>query len=502
MQRAPRVGRGFGARVRGRGRCRRAAGAAAVLMPPPPAPQTPTPSSGASRPPSSAACSRTTAAAAAGCSSATRPRRASSGCRSRFPRSWRWWRTTARCAAAGWRGRRRTAAAASHSSLGQGPRLREPPNLGDGKAQHRRPRPRPRAAPLAAHHRVQKRARRGFHEDVQRALGGVALLPGARVRVQRVRARRTAAAHEHAPTVSSLTPRPCTPHLKPLPTLTPQATLDRIYKPGEVPHKRGLGWLNPVSAVGALQHRERPGAGGEGLGRDGSAGCPSRGPQPGYPCAPAQPGWLWAPAPRPVPTNPAPSFAPHPPGLSDIVSGHAPREASLVTLEQAVSPRVMPPGPLMRMVRGMCARTVSNMMADLQSEIERRRVEGGRRVGGHRCKGQGAAGGLVGWRMGAQGVGWVLRRGLPAQAGSHRPTLHAGPPAPPRLRGGPQGRKGRAAQGGGARPAAGGAAGGVPHGAHTRPAGRRGAAEHHDRAVTRLLSACAPQCPAFEPTAI
>lgn len=53
---------------------------------------------------------------------------------------------------------------------------------------------------------------------------------------------------------------------------------------------------------------------------------------------------------------------------------HEPREASLVTLEQAIAPRVMPPGPLMRMVRGMCARTVSHMMADLQSEIRRRRV--------------------------------------------------------------------------------------------------------------------------------
>ena len=55
-----------------------------------------------------------------------------------------------------------------------------------------------------------------------------------------------------------------------------------------------------------------------------------------------------------------------------------------MTLEQAVAPRVMPPGPLMRMVRGMCARTVGNMMEDLQKEIERRRIEGGR-PGCKRC---------------------------------------------------------------------------------------------------------------------
>lgn len=47
-----------------------------------------------------------------------------------------------------------------------------------------------------------------------------------------------------------------------------------------------------------------------------------------------------------------------------------------MTLEQAIAPRVMPPGPLMRVVRGMCARTISNMMADLQQEIQRRREAG------------------------------------------------------------------------------------------------------------------------------
>jgi hypothetical protein len=47
------------------------------------------------------------------------------------------------------------------------------------------------------------------------------------------------------------------PHL-PFPT---QDTLDRIYRPEDHQHqgRRGLGWLNPVGALGALQHRERRG---------------------------------------------------------------------------------------------------------------------------------------------------------------------------------------------------------------------------------------------------
>jgi hypothetical protein len=43
-----------------------------------------------------------------------------------------------------------------------------------------------------------------------------------------------------------------------------------------------------------------------------------------------------------------------------------------VTLEQAIAPRAMPPPPLVRLVAGMCARTVKNMMQDLQSELGRR----------------------------------------------------------------------------------------------------------------------------------
>ncbi|GBF88402.1 hypothetical protein Rsub_01114 [Raphidocelis subcapitata] len=97
-----------------------------------------------------------------------------------------------------------------------------------------------------------------------------------------------------------------------------QETLDRIYRPEEQQQqgRRGLGWLNPVGALGALQHR-----------------------------------------------------------VSDAVGGRPGRGCALVTLEQAIAPRVMPPGPLMRMVRGMCARTVINMMDDLQAEIHRRRAE-------------------------------------------------------------------------------------------------------------------------------
>jgi hypothetical protein len=69
-----------------------------------------------------------------------------------------------------------------------------------------------------------------------------------------------------------------------------------------------------------------------------------------------------------------------------------------VTLEQVVTPRVMPPGPLLRMVRGMCARTVGNMMADLQTEVDRRRASEGEArgregEGGRRSCGVGERGG-------------------------------------------------------------------------------------------------------------
>lgn len=112
-----------------------------------------------------------------------------------------------------------------------------------------------------------------------------------------------------------------------------QETLDRVYRPEEAARHHHLGWLNPARALGAVQHR-----------------------------------------------------------LSDAVGGRATRECSLVTLEQAVAPRVMPPGPLMRMVRGLCARTVGSMMEDLRHEVERRREEGimgGRKVAGAAAHGGG-----------------------------------------------------------------------------------------------------------------
>jgi hypothetical protein len=46
--------------------------------------------------------------------------------------------------------------------------------------------------------------------------------------------------------------------------------------------------------------------------------------------------------------------------------------STLVTLEQAVAPRVTPPGPVAHLVRGLCARVVQNLMADLRQEVHRR----------------------------------------------------------------------------------------------------------------------------------
>lgn len=59
-----------------------------------------------------------------------------------------------------------------------------------------------------------------------------------------------------------------------------------------------------------------------------------------------------------------------------------------MTLEQAVAPRATPPRPLLKLVRGMCARTVTNMMADLQAEVDRRRAAG-ERAGRAWCLGSG-----------------------------------------------------------------------------------------------------------------
>lgn len=198
---------------------------------------------------------------------------------------------------------------------------------------------------------------------------------------------------------------------------SPQETLDRIYRPGDPQRQRG-GWLSPTRVLGAIQHREHRGAQRPGpwfsaplrlagrvillqpagiadmlrpsyeYGETRAAAATQASPASLPPRAPA-------PAKR-APPRPnrmrrgahAPPPCPRPLGLP---GGHA-GESSLVTLEQAVAPRVMPPGPLMRMVRGMCARTVSNMMADLQAEIERRRAAGGA-AGGGKAAGQHHAGG-------------------------------------------------------------------------------------------------------------
>eukprot|EP00775_Hariotina_reticulata_P013383 gene13383-13510_t len=52
--------------------------------------------------------------------------------------------------------------------------------------------------------------------------------------------------------------------------------------------------------------------------------------------------------------------------------GGADKLSTLVTLEQALAPRVTPPGPVAHLVRGLCARVLQNMMADLRIEVQRR----------------------------------------------------------------------------------------------------------------------------------
>jgi hypothetical protein len=58
-------------------------------------------------------------------------------------------------------------------------------------------------------------------------------------------------------------------------------------------------------------------------------------------------------------------------------SGHEAPSTTLVTLEQALAPRVTPPGPMQGLVRGLCGRVLQNMMADLKTELERRQAAGG-----------------------------------------------------------------------------------------------------------------------------
>ncbi|KAF8065845.1 OCT4 [Scenedesmus sp. PABB004] len=61
--------------------------------------------------------------------------------------------------------------------------------------------------------------------------------------------------------------------------------------------------------------------------------------------------------------------------------GRQPEQASLVTLEQALAPRARPPGPVAHLVRGLCARVLQNMMADLRSEVHRRAALAGPALG-------------------------------------------------------------------------------------------------------------------------
>lgn len=45
-----------------------------------------------------------------------------------------------------------------------------------------------------------------------------------------------------------------------------------------------------------------------------------------------------------------------------------------MTLEQAIAPRVTPPGPIKHMVRHMCARVLQTMVDDLRIELQRRQA--------------------------------------------------------------------------------------------------------------------------------
>jgi hypothetical protein len=51
---------------------------------------------------------------------------------------------------------------------------------------------------------------------------------------------------------------------------------------------------------------------------------------------------------------------------------HKQQQQALVTLEQALAPRVKPPGPVAHLVRALCGRVLQNMMADLRKEVHRR----------------------------------------------------------------------------------------------------------------------------------
>lgn len=109
-----------------------------------------------------------------------------------------------------------------------------------------------------------------------------------------------------------------------------QHTLDSIYRPQQQPRQQpqtDKGWLSPAGALSALQQRVHS-------------------------------------------------------------SSKQPDVNALVTLEQALSPKARPPGPVAHLVRALCARVLQNMMADLRKEVHRRQalVEGGCACGRKNCE--------------------------------------------------------------------------------------------------------------------
>lgn len=49
--------------------------------------------------------------------------------------------------------------------------------------------------------------------------------------------------------------------------------------------------------------------------------------------------------------------------------------STLVTLEQALAPKATPPGPVNRVVRGLCAKVIHTMMEDLRVELHNRKQQ-------------------------------------------------------------------------------------------------------------------------------
>jgi hypothetical protein len=71
--------------------------------------------------------------------------------------------------------------------------------------------------------------------------------------------------------------------------------------------------------------------------------------------------------------NPASALAALQQGLDQLQRGGSRgSDRSLVTLEQALCPRAVPPGPVAHLVRGLCGRVLQNMMVDLREEVARR----------------------------------------------------------------------------------------------------------------------------------